>query len=194
MALPPFNVTQLALPNADVRVLQSDGSLALPWRRCIQQLVAAAGGSGPSIAAIIAELAALALAVAIAQEAAEAAQSTADTALTEADLAQQLAAIALAEDETAPTLGANADVLILLGIAGQDAGGGGGDLEVLEDGVSLTTKAASLDFEGSAVALTVSGDAVTIKVGGFLPLVNGDLPGPVAIADGVGQFIGVPVL
>lgn len=28
---------------------------------------------------------------------------------------------------------------------------------------------------------------------GMLPLVNGDLPGPAAIADGSGQFIGVPL-
>lgn len=30
-------------------------------------------------------------------------------------------------------------------------------------------------------------------IGGVLPLVNGDTPGPVAIADSVGQFIGVPL-
>lgn len=37
--------------------------------------------------------------------------------------------------------------------------------------------------------ITVSGGASA----GMLPLVNGDLPGPAAIADGNGSFIGVPL-
>jgi hypothetical protein len=88
MALPPA-VTLLSLPNADVAVLQGDGSLSLPWRRCLQQLVAASGTG--SIAAIIAELAVLELAVTAAQDTANAALAAANASADDAELALLLA-------------------------------------------------------------------------------------------------------
>lgn len=195
MTIPPVPVTLLALPNAKEPVLQSDGTLTVPWRRAIQQLYAAATSGGSSaIPAIIAELAALA--AELATVSAEAAQAAIDAAqaLDEADTAQALAMIGLT-DEIAPEAPGVAEALLLVALGNLDAADGGGSaLEVLEDSVSLTAGATSLNFEGAAVALSATGGAVTIKVGGYLPLVNGDLPGPVAIADGVGQFIGVPLV
>lgn len=49
---------------------------------------------------------------------------------------------------------------------------------------------------GSAVWATLPVDDDSIgpgDAGGMLPLVNGDTPGPSAIADDKGQFIGVPL-
>jgi hypothetical protein len=66
-----------------------------------------------------------------------------------------------------------------------ETGGGSGDpVEVLDEGVSLTTAVASLDFVGVGVTATVIGDAVTVTI-------PGGLTGP-AGADGADGADGAP--
>lgn len=95
MAMPPLAVTLISLPQASVRVLQEDGTLSIPWRRAIQQLFTAAGGSAPNIAAIIAQLSAFALELASVKAIAETAAADAALALANGELALLLGLIAI---------------------------------------------------------------------------------------------------
>lgn len=69
-------------------------------------------------------------------------------------------------------------------------------LTIKDEGSTLTAAPTSIDFVGAGVVATVVGNDVTVTIAGgggsgMLPLVTGDTPGPIAIADGNGAFIGV---
>lgn len=72
-------------------------------------------------------------------------------------------------------------------------------ITIKDEGSTLTATPTSMDFVGAGVVATVVGNAVTVTISGsagangMLPLVTGDTPGPIAIADGNGAFIGVPL-
>jgi hypothetical protein len=67
-------------------------------------------------------------------------------------------------------------------------------LVVEQNGTVVDAAAASINFTGPGSAVTEAGaHHVTINIVGSLPLVTGDLPGPVLIADPSGQCILVPL-
>lgn len=79
-------------------------------------------------------------------------------------------------------------------------GGGNSTLQVFDHGSSLTASASSIDFEGSGLTISASGDDITVTASGggggggaTVALVSGDTPGPALMADGFGQTIGVPL-
>lgn len=75
-------------------------------------------------------------------------------------------------------------------IAGSSGGGG---MSVSDEGTLLAATPSNMNFVGAGVTATAAGSVVTVTIAGTLPLVNGDLPGPSPIADGRGQYIGVPL-
>ncbi len=54
-------------------------------------------------------------------------------------------------------------------------GGTGSAIEILDDGVSLTAGVTSIDFTGAGVAATAVGDAVTVAVGIWVPVMVEDV-------------------
>lgn len=77
-------------------------------------------------------------------------------------------------------------------------GGGGSAIEVLDEGVSLTTGVTSIGFVGAGVTATATGDAVTVTIpgdsGGWQPLMDGGSP-YAPLDDGTGTdwlFVFVP--
>lgn len=69
----------------------------------------------------------------------------------------------------------------------------GSELSISGTTLHTNYQAGTLTTIGTNLTLSSGTLSVTGISSGVLPLVNGDLPGPSAIADDLGQFIGVPI-
>jgi hypothetical protein len=125
VALPPVQAVAISLPNARVTVLQPDGTLTDPWRRCLQALVQAGGGNQAIINAILQELAAIEAELTTIAADTATALNAAETALSEANLAEQLAIIGVGDGDANTVDLAGMEQLLLLALAGGDQAGGG---------------------------------------------------------------------
>lgn len=97
-----INITNVTLPNSSIRILNTDGTLTLPWRKFFQDIFQRTGGSGAAtdVAAILAQIAAIAAEAAAAQSTANSAVILAGEAIALASEAILLDALVFAAGET----------------------------------------------------------------------------------------------